>query len=978
MSAMGKRLAVGGGLLAVLLALGATPAAACDAPDQTAFGVSPGCFDVQFSGAPTAGDPAPAFLQAGGHPDRLEFGFRVNAPAAADPVLGANSPPEPLKDLYLEFPPGFVARPGVVATCPLDLLREAPLLEVAPRCPPASQVGTARIALSLFGGEPGFLSGLPLYSLKPPPGTAARFGLNLLGLVTSFDARLTQGPEPHLQIELRDLNQGLSVLGLDLTLWGTPADPAHDTERSCPGSQIPALGGPGCSAAAATRAFMRMPTSCAGPTATSLRVDSWAHPGAFQATTSASHLPPSLFGDPAEPASYPAPYPGLDAGEWGSPSGLGGCELTGFGPSLSVRPTTSAAAEPAGLEVQMRQPQGDLEDPDAIAPSDLRAATIELPPQLTVNASLANGLGACPSSAVGIGSDHPARCPAASTLGTVEARIPLLEEPLRGSIYFGSSEATPTGLLLSVYLVAANEAATVKVPATIEVDRLTGQVTARLRDLPQVPIAELSLRFFGGQRAPFVTPGACGRYAALGRFASWAGAVESGAGDGFSVDSGGNGGACPAGVLPFSPRLLAGVDYAIAGASSSLRLELSRDDRQQPLASFLVSLPEGLSASPADVGRCSNSSLAELAGHELDGRAEIAAPSCPASSKVGEAVVSVGSGSRPLELRTGQVYLAGPYGGAPLSLAIVIPAVAGEVDLGTVLVRARLTVDPISGRLSLSGRLPTRQEGVPLNLRRVSLAIDRPGFIRNPTRCRRSAITARVDGVAGSVVRLSTPFQVHDCGALGFGAGLRARLLGGPGSARHAAHPRLRFSVRPRPGGANLSKATILLPAGQQLDPARLHAICGREEFAARSCPANTRYGQVSVASSALGKTLSSPLYLRESKHGFPDLAADLRGEFRLVVAGRIGFSGGRVQIRLIHLPDLPLTRLDLTLAGGRRGLLVNNRDLCRGGAGLTAKLRGTNGKLSIRKPALQVKCDGRDRTRRPRPDSLSRTRRPG
>jgi len=959
---MAKRLAIGGGLAAVLLALflacAATPALACDSPNQTVFGVSPGCFDLQFSGAPSSEDLAPAFLQAGGHPDRLQFGLRMNAPAEADPRLGPDWPPEALKDLYVDLPPGSVADPSALATCPLDQLQAAAGGETAPNCPPASQAGITKVIIPSTEGRI-TIAALPLYNLKPPSGVTARFGLNLFGRVTIFDGKLTPGAEPHLRVELNNLNQAPPIDALDVTLWGTPADPSHDAERACPVQLLPVAGGPGCPTGTPRRAFLRLPTTCTGPTVASLQVDSWIHPGVFQTATVVSHLPPSLFGDPTEPASYPAPYPGLDAAQWGSPVGLTGCDQPGFAPSVSVRPTSSAAAEPAGLEVQLRTDQGGFENPDAVAPSDLRDATVELPPQLMVNASLANGLGACSGDEAGLDSNQQPSCPASSTLGTVEARTPVLEAPLRGSIYFSSSQATSSGLQLLVYLVAGNDGAMVKLPATISVDRASGQVTTRLRGLPQLPISELSLHFFAGQRAPFVTPAACGAYRSAARLTPWARATETEAGDQFSIDSGAGGSACPPGpaALPLTPRFIAGVADPIAGASSPLRLELGRDDGEQPLTSFQASLPAGLSASLAGVDRCPEASLSAIAGRGLDGKAELNAPSCPPGSQVGKALVDAGSGSEPLQLKTGKIYLAGPYGGAPLSLAIVLPAVAGQLDLGTVLVRTTVRMDPASGQLRLAGELPTMQEGVPLNLRRVLLDLDRPGFMRNPTSCRAAAIEARVGGAAGATADPSMRFQVHDCGALGFGPKLQVRLLGGHGAARHAAHPRVQVLVRPRPGDANLAKAVLALPASEQLDPTHLRGTCSARQFAAEQCPAGTRYGSVRAASPALGDALTGPLYLRESKRGFPDLAVHLEGELGIELSGRIEFAGGRARLILRDLPDLPLTHLSLTLDGGRRGLFVNNRNLCREGAGVTARMWGANGKVESRRTALKVEC---------------------
>ena len=73
---------------------------------------------------------------------------------------------------------------------------------------------------------------------------------------------------------------------------------------------------------------------------------------------------------------------------------------------------------------------------------------------------------------------------------------------------------------------------------------------------------------------------------------------------------------------------------------------------------------------------------------------------------------------------------------------MVIPASAGPFDLGLVVVRGSIAVDFAAARLTIAtGSFPASLQGVPLRVKNLSLDIDRPGFMIDPTDCAAEKIT---------------------------------------------------------------------------------------------------------------------------------------------------------------------------------------------------------------------------------------------
>src|SRR5262249_13018920 len=153
--------------------------------------------------------------------------------------------------------------------------------------------------------------------------------------------------------------------------------------------------------------------------------------------------------------------------------------------------------------------------------------------------------------------------------------------------------------------------------------------------------------------------------------------------------------------------------------------------------------------------------------------------------KVGVAKVSAGTGSKPLQI-DGDVYLAGPYKGAPLSLVVVTPAVAGPFDLGNVVVRVALNLGPETARINPAPVVPDVFGGAKLDVRSIFVNVNRKEFALTGTNCRKVATEGIVGGGGAdptnpatfSAFKVSEPTRGQGCKKLKFKPKLKLRLFG--------------------------------------------------------------------------------------------------------------------------------------------------------------------------------------------------------
>jgi hypothetical protein len=470
------------------------------------------------------------------------------------------------------------------------------------------------------------------------------------------------------------------------------------------------------------------------------------------------------------------------------------------------------------------------------------------------------------------------------------------------------------------------------------------------------------LNFFGGAEATLTTPQACGEFATATALKPWSGNGDANPAASLRIDAGPGGLPCvsnPA-QAPHAPAFSAGAVAPRAGAYTPFVMHLKREDGSQRLERLEATLPAGQLAKLASVPYCPQANLDAAAGRS--GREEQASASCPAASRVGGVAVAVGAGPRPYHV-AGSAYLAGPYAGAPLSLAIVTPAVAGPFDLGTVVVRTALHLNPVSARVrAVSDPIPTILQGIPLDLRSVALSFDRPDFTLNPTSCDPMAVEGAATSVLAQMAPLFSRFQVGDCRDLSFDPELSLRLSG---PTHRAGYPRLRAFLRAKPGQANIARTTVTLPHSELLAQEHIRTVCTRVQFAADDCPKDSVYGATKAWSPLLDRPLTGPVYLRSNggERQLPDLVAALRGPasqpIEIELVGFIDSVRGRIRATFADVPDAPVSKFILEMRGGKKGLLANSTNICKGANRATVKLTGQNGKTHNTNPELKVDCKG-------------------
>jgi hypothetical protein len=520
--------------------------------------------------------------------------------------------------------------------------------------------------------------------------------------------------------------------------------------------------------------------------------------------------------------------------------------------------------------------------------------------------------------------------------------------------------------LLALYLAISDPSTGTyaNLAGRVSADPNTGQLTTIFDDNPQLPIEDIKAHLFTGPRAALRTPSACATYSSTADLTPWSAPQTAVAhlSDPFAIQANPNGEACatPGQALPNSPSFTAGTLAPQAGAYSPFVLKLSRKDATQEPQKIDATLPPGLVAKIAGVPYCPEAAIAKAQGrsHPNEGILERNDPSCPAASKLGSVDVAAGAGITPYHA-PGNAYLAGPYKGAPLSVVVITPAVAGPFDLGAVVVRTALNIDPETAKVSAnSDQLPRILEGIPLDIRAITIQLDKPNFTLNPTSCDPFQIAGAMTSTTGQSATLASPFQVGGCNTLGFKPKLALRLKGGT---KRGDHPALSATLTyPKTGNyANVKVAQVTLPHSAFLDQAHIGTVCTRVQFAANQCPAASVYGKASATTPLLDQPLSGPVYLRSSTHQLPDLVVALRGQVDVVLAGRVDSIDGGIRTTFEAAPDAPVTKFTLQMKGGKKGLLINSTNLCKNPKANKAILlmEAQNGKAFDSTPALANSC---------------------
>jgi hypothetical protein len=841
--------------------------------------------------------------QAGDHPD-LTTAFALTKKEGQPYAL--------TKEIEVALPPGVTGNPQAAPFCTVEQLGN---LVDETECPFGSQVGITEVLIS--DPVPTTLIE-PVYNMESPGGnTVARLGF-FAGQYPAFINIHLDPTDYSLIAALEGAPAAAKLVSATTTLWGVPASPIHDEYRLTPGeSLLHELPAEGRESDAAEAPFITNPTACT--------------PGRQVRITARSYQRPD------SPSTKVVPFPQIV-----------GCGRVSFEPVFTAVPTNPEAAAPTGLDAELRLPQD--ESPNGIGTSTLRGAKVTLPQGLSINPAAGDGLDSCSAEQVGFERDEAAHCPDAAKIGSAEIDVPALEHALAGSVYQRTPEP---GHMFRFWLVADELGVHLKLPAEIEADPKTGQLTTvfagmpKLAGNPQVPISDLKLHVFGGPRAPLATPATCGTYQTSYEFSPWSGRAPAEGTTPMEIVTGcGKGG--------FSPRLVAGMRNLRAGGFSPFSLTLARSDGEANPEVLSVTLPQGLLAKLRDVPLCP----AAAAG----------SGACPPESKIGSIAAAAGVGGAPLWIpQPGKaptaVYLAGPYKGAPFSIVSTVPAQAGPFDLGTVVNRARLSINPTTARATIeTDPLPQILEGVPVAYRTIHVDVDRPHFTLNPTGCEKKQIEAQVRASDGATASPVDSFQATNCTKLSYQPKLK---LAFRGSTKRVGHPAVKAVLTQKPHQANTKSATVILPSNEFIDQAHLGNPCTRVQFEAGTCPKGSVLGTAEVVTPLLAKPLKGRVYFRSNGGArvLPDIVADLHGPIHIVLVGYVdsvthkGSEGSRLRTRFAHVPDAPVTKFVMNLFGGKRGLLVNSKDLCKVNRRIDLELVAHNGRSRSSHPVVASKC---------------------
>jgi hypothetical protein len=678
--------------------------------------------------------------------------------------------------------------------------------------------------------------------------------------------------------------------------------------------------------------------------------------------------PGYAFPQSAEPALESPIPPGTSPKE---------CNTIPYQPTIATNPGTGNTNSPATASVAIAVPHikgGTTQDS-----SNTRTAIVTLPQGMGINpAAATGGLQTCTDPQFPRASRSPVTCPKASEIGTVKIESPPLPEAnnqLVGPVYVGKqlSRDPLSGDEYRIFINAVSKryGVDVRLVGNVRANPVTGQLSTTISEAPQVPFTSFVLLFNNSPRPSVLSsPPTCGPNQTTAVMVPWSGTPPAQPKGSFSLSSLPSGGPCPKslGERPFSPGFALGPKSNKAGAFSPLGLTLTRGDGQQELKGADLTLAPGMSGKLAGLVYCKAPALEAAAAR--GGAEEAAASSCPPKSLVGSVAIEAGTGPSPLKIE-GKAFLSGPYKGAPLSLAVITPATAGPFDLGTVVVRVALFVDPVTAQIhAVSDPIPDVYGGTQLGVRAIRLNLDRKEFTLNPTSCDPLSSGGAIRGGGGdptnaaawSSFAVSAPFQTSRCEELNFRPKLTTKLIGSRKKMRRNGHPEFRATLVARPGDANIQRAALTLPHAEFLDQGHIGTICTRVQLAADNCPQRAVYGFAEATSPLLDDKLKGPLYLVASNNLLPDLVADLQGQVDIQLHGVISTKKARTKTVFSPVPDVPVSEFVLTMNGGKHGLLVNSRGLCERPAFSFLNFKAQNGKKLHKKrlPLLTPSCKGK------------------
>ncbi len=888
--------------------------------------------------------------QAGSHPYALTASFFLNNELKENVPGGfsGDDPTEQMRNVTFELPPGMIGNATAIPRC-----TQSQMLDDA--CPAASQVGVSTAAaqgpvpllpyftegsrppIEVFG--PNFLirPELPVYNMVPPPGVPAQFAYLFEGKGVYLNAHVRSGSDYGISEEIPDILEEQWTLS-STTIWGVPGDPSHDYQRC---GLVQESGGviTHCQLPASTSRtpLLTVPTACAGPQASQLNVAPWPLAG-------------------VQGASFSGSVVSQDQSE--HPRGFTGCGRLSFDPSIVTAPDTQSTDTPSGLTVEVKVPQEGLLSAEGLSTADIRDTTVTLPEGMAVNPGQAAGLEACDASHDAVGTELAPSCPNASQVGVDEIQTPLLFKPLSGKVYVLQSNPPDLQLLVA----ASGEGVNLKLVGDVHLDPTSGRLVTTFEDTPELPFTLFKLAFSGGAQAALTTPARCGTYTTMADFTPWSTPTTGDAlpTSEFALSGGPGGNSCPTGTLPFEPELTAGSTTDQAGGFTGFSMLLRRGDGQQRIERLQFKAPPGLSG--------------VLTGVPLCGEPQAAQGDCSAASQIGHLAVASGAGPYPLVIpQPGEpespIYLTGPYDGAPFGLSVVTHVLAGPFDLGTIVTRAKLEIDPHTAQITVTtDPLPQIVDGVPTDLRLVNAVIDRKGFMFNPTDCEAMGFTGTAWGAvppgaggAGASAAISSRFQVGSCRELTFKPSFVVSTSGKTsrenGASLHVAlsYPNAAFGTQ-----ANIKTVHVELPRALPSRLSTLNRACTDVVFDRNpaECPPESRVGSARATTPVLPVPLVGPAYfVSHGNQKFPELIVVLQGYgVTIYLQGETFISKeGVTSSTFKQVPDVPVGTFELDLPEGKFSALAANTNLCNENLTMPTVFTAQNGAMVSQSTHLEV-----------------------
>jgi len=870
-------------------------------------------FGTSFLNFRVIGSRGELFAQAGGHPYAVTTDLQFNQELRPGATSAATA--QALEETYInvamgdeartiiaELPLGLISDPQAVPRCPVDLFDTA--TDNTSNCAANTRVGI------VYLDRPGLLGPYQVFNLVPESGHAAEFGVQVLGFPIVLYGDVAHTARGYV-LRVTTVNPQAVLHAISLTFFGDPAAAFATGEKETP--------------------FLTNPVDCAASEEArtlQLHIDTWTDPG----------IGDPFNGDFSDPAWIPssATLPPVE-----------NCGALTFNPSLSLQPASASeggatqADSPSGYNFNLEVPQ--TETYSELATPELQTATVTLPEGLSVSPSAANGLQACSDEQIALESDEPAACPLASQIGTVKVTTPLLEEALEGQVFLGEPECSPCseadasdGNLFRLYIQVHSEklGVTFKLPGVVRANPTTGRLTSEFAELPQLPYSDVELKLKDGPRAPLANPQSCGTFTTSSTLAAWSEPQTAAVVSPSSFEVTGCGAS-----TPFSPGFSAGTGSSAAGAYSPFSVTFSRNDGEGDVSGITVSTPPGLLGKLAGVPRC--------------GEAEANAGTCAAASQIGVTTVTAGPGGDPYTITGGRVYLTGPYKGQPFGLSIVAPAVAGPFNLGNVIVRASIAINPSTAAVTIAANpLPQIVDGVPIRLRSVAVEVNRPDFMFNATNCTEQSIGSTITSAQGASFSSRSPYAASGCANLPFKPKLTASARGKASKADGAS-----LNVKLESAGlgqANIAKVDLQLPKTLPSRLTTLHKACVEAVFNANpaACNPESVIGKATIHTPVLNSPLTGPTYL--VSHGgaaFPDVEFVLQGEgVTLVLDGKTAIKKGITYSNFEATPDAPFTTFETELPTGPHSILTANvpakanYSLCGRSLVMPTKITGQNG----------------------------------